>query len=70
MSNCKLLATCPFYNGTMQDALSADDREHYCHGAYTLCGRYMSFLRMWQREHEAELRTSQEEKVYVTSINT
>lgn len=75
MSNCKLLATCPFYNDTVQDMLNAECREQYCRGDYTLCGRYMSFFRMWQREHETEKDTSElfrieEEKVYATSVKT
>ena len=73
MSNCELMATCPFYNDTVPGMLNAEYREQYCGGGYALCGRYMSFLRLWRREQEAEKDTSElleikEGKVYATNV--
>lgn len=73
MSNCELLATCPFYNDTTQDMFEAGYREQYCKGEYTLCGRYMSF-QAWQKELErkeaSELLRTEEDGAKATSVKT
>ena len=73
MSNCELLATCPFFNDSMQD-MSEIDKEYYCKGNYSWCGRYMFFKalqRELDREKEAlELFRTEEDGVKATSVET
>lgn len=72
MSNCELLATCPFYNDTEQDMFKEEHRELYCRADYALCGRYMNFFRLRQRELLREKEYSEfnieEEKVTAISV--
>jgi len=42
MSDCELLSTCPYFNDTMYE-MAKTDKEGYCKGAYSGCGRYMTF---------------------------
>ena len=45
MPNCELLSTCPFFNDRMKDMseMTETDKEQYCRGDYTRCGRYLEF---------------------------
>ncbi len=42
MPDCELLATCPFFNFSI-DELALTYKEQYCKGDYRWCGRYMGF---------------------------
>lgn len=73
MSNCELLATCPFFNDTTQDMFEVRYREQYCRGDYTLCGRYMSFRarqRELERKEALELFKTEQDGVKATSVQT
>jgi len=55
MPYCELLSTCPFFNSATQDSpeMADIDKEQYCQGNYTWCGRYMAFQAL-KRELEKE----------------
>jgi len=42
--SCELLSTCPYFNDRMQEMseMTETDKEQYCQGDYTWCGRYMT----------------------------
>ncbi len=42
MPDCELLATCPYFNDCMYE-MAEKDKEQYCKGDYTRCGRYLGF---------------------------
>jgi len=42
MPACELLATCPYFNDSTYE-MAGTDKEQYCKGDYTWCGRYMAF---------------------------
>ncbi len=73
MSNCELLATCPFFDNAEQDMFELRYRDQYCQGEYTLCGRYMSFQarqRELERKESLELFRTEEDGVKATSVKT
>ena len=53
MSACELLSICPYFNDRMHSEMSEMDREQYCKGAYSWCGRYMAFKSL-ERELKRE----------------
>ena len=55
MPDCVLLSTCPFFNDRMHyvSEMTETDKQRYCKGNYTWCGRYMIFWAL-QRELERE----------------
>jgi len=52
MPNCELLSRCPFFNDSMYE-MSELDKERCCKGAYSWCGRYMTFKSL-ERELKRE----------------
>lgn len=42
--SCELLSTCPYFNDRTQEmsGMTEMDKEQYCQGDYTWCGRYMT----------------------------
>ena len=53
MSACELLYACPFFNDSMYK-IAETDKERYCKGAYSWCGRYMT-LNALERTGEKEI---------------
>lgn len=52
MPDCELLSRCPFFNDSMYE-MSEPDKERYCKGAYSWCGRYVTFKSL-ERELKRE----------------
>lgn len=55
MPDCELLSTCLFFNDGMHEmsGMTELDKERYCKGDYTWCGRYMVFKAL-ERERKKE----------------
>ena len=76
MSNCELLAVCPFFNDASDDMSEMAEmrKEQYCKGDYTWCGRYLVFKalqRELEREREvSELFRTEEDGVKATGVKT
>ncbi len=45
MPDCKLMPTCPYFNGEFQESpgMTSELKAEYCHDEYGRCGRYMLY---------------------------
>lgn len=68
MPDCELLHTCPFFNDMKNNTgeLATLNKESYCRGSYTWCGRYMAFKAL---EREINIINSAIALVYRSNLD-
>jgi len=50
--DCELISTCPFFNDEMHSEMTESLKEEFCHGNYTLRGRYLTYQALRNNERE------------------